>query len=79
MYDTLTLPELYVIHNNLFNEHSALNSRLIGPDYKPLVDPLSDEWAVIDAQCREVAAKMAQVHAVICVHEALRDVERNRA
>ena len=76
MYDTLTLPELYKLHNDLFNEHQALHRKLVGPDYKPIVDPLGEYWAEIDAQCREVSAKMADVHAVIRIHEARRDADQ---
>jgi hypothetical protein len=65
MFDTLTLVELYDLHTSLWKTHTALHAKLIGPDYQPVIDPLSDDWNLISAACQQITETMTATHAEI--------------
>jgi hypothetical protein len=63
MFDMLTLDELYRLHTSLFHAHRNLHARMIGPgpDLKPVISPLSDDWRIIAAACAEITETMRAV------------------
>jgi hypothetical protein len=67
MFDALTRDQLYDLHTSLFNTHTALHAKLVGPapERLPLIDPLSGDWNVISAACEEVSETMTATLAEI--------------
>jgi hypothetical protein len=65
MFGHLTQDELYALHTSLYLAHDRLHRRLIGPDYQPVIDPLSDEWAVISAAQDRISETAEAVSAEI--------------
>jgi hypothetical protein len=65
MFGHLTRDELYVLHTSLYHAHDRLHRKLIGPDYQPVINPLSDEWAIISAAQDEISETASAVYAEI--------------
>lgn len=65
MFDMLTTGQLFHLHTSLYFTHRKLHDQIVGPDYPypPLIDPLSDTWAVVSAACSEVSETMHAVYA----------------
>jgi hypothetical protein len=63
MFDHLTRDQLYALHTSLYRAHDRLYRKLIGPDYQPVIDPLSDKWAIISAAQDEITETASAVYA----------------
>ena len=64
MFDALTRDQLYDLHTSLFRTHKAIHSRMVGPspELKPLISPLSDDWAMRAAACVQITETMQAVN-----------------
>lgn len=65
MFDTLTLDQLYAMHNGLYLHHRTVHARMVGPDMQPVISPLSDDWNILSAKCAEIRETMTAVNAEI--------------
>ena len=63
MFDMLTRNELYELHSSLALTHTRINNRL--------TNPLSREWQIGSAACREISETMTAVFAEIQKRQAV--------
>jgi hypothetical protein len=64
VFDLLTLDDLYELHTRLCAQEREIHARLMD-GLTPLISPLSDEWNLQAARCREIAETADAAYAEI--------------
>lgn len=65
MFDTLTLQELYDLHQQLCEEHDRNHNRMMIPGRGARISVFSDQWAVLSAKQAEINETAETVYAEI--------------